>query len=38
MVFPIKSTLKQIQVTYHLNPSLKNKKKEINNTKSFCKK
>ena len=26
MVFPTKSTLKQIQVTYHLNPSLKNKK------------
>ena len=28
MVFPTKSTLKQIQVTYHLNPSLKNKKKK----------
>ena len=28
MVFPTKSTLKQIQVTSHLNPSLKNKKKK----------
>ena len=27
MVFPTKGTLKQIQVTSHLNPSLKNKKK-----------
>ena len=26
MVFPTKGTLKQIQVTSHLNPSLKNKK------------